>query len=194
VPPNRDAIFKVNLTTGDTSIVGHTGLGKQTNAIAFDDNLDLLGVIGSSNELNDFVSINTSTGAGSIVGSVGFKHILGLAYLNKITTSVETDESGTIPSDYALLQNYPNPFNPATKINFSLPVESNIKLVIYNLLGQEVVQLVNNQMTAGNYSIIWNAKDAGGNQLTSGIYIYKLIANGVNGTEFQDIKKMILLK
>ena len=194
VPPNRDAIFKVNMITGDTTNLVHTGLGKQTNAIAFDENLNLFGVIGSSNELNDFVSINTSTGVGSIVGSVGFKHILGLAYLNKITTSVENEQSGAIPSDYALLQNYPNPFNPTTKINFSLPVESNVKLVIYNLLGQEVIQIVNDQLIAGNYSILWDAKDDYGNQLTSGIYLYKLIANGVNGNEFQDIKKMILLK
>ncbi len=193
-PPNREAIFKVNLTTGDTTIVGYTGLGKQTNTIAFDENLNLFGVIGSTSELNDFVSINTSTGVGSVIGSVGFKHILGLAYLDQILTSVEGDDNETIPSDYALKQNYPNPFNPITKIDFSLPAESDVKLIIYNILGQEVIQLVNNQMSAGNHSVTWNANDAGGNQLTSGIYLYKLTASGVNGGEFQDIKKMILLK
>ncbi len=193
-PPNREAIFKVNLTTGDTTIVGYTGLGKQTNTIAFDENLNLFGVIGSTSELNDFVSINTSTGVGSVIGSVGFKHILGLAYLDQILTSVEGEDNETIPSDYALKQNYPNPFNPITKIDFSLPAESNVKLIIYNILGQEVIQLVNNQMSAGNHSVTWNANDAGGNQLTSGIYLYKLTASGVNGGEFQDIKKMILLK
>jgi flagellar hook assembly protein FlgD len=144
--------------------------------------------------VNDFISINTSTGVGSIIGSVGFQHILGLAYVDKILTSVEDDISGAIPSDYVLRQNYPNPFNPITKIDFSLPVESNVKLIIYNILGQEVIQLVNNQMQAGNHSILWNANDAGGNQLTSGIYLYKLTASGINGNEFQDIKKMILLK
>ncbi len=193
-PPNKEAIFKVNLATGDTTIVGYTGLGKQTNIIAFDENLYLFGVIGSSNDLNDFVSINTSTGVGSIIGSIGFKHILGLAYVDQILTSVEDDNNGTIPSEYALKQNYPNPFNPNTKIDFSLPAESNVKLVIYNILGQEVIRLVDNQLSAGNHSVIWNANDAGGNQLTSGIYLYKLTASGINGNEFQDIKKMILLK
>ena len=192
--PGRETIFKVNLTTGDTTIVGRTGLGKQTNAIVFDENLNLFGIIGTSNELNDLISINTSTGAGSIIGSVGFQHILGLAYVDQIISSVEDDKNGTIPSNYSLKQNYPNPFNPTTKIDFSLPVESNVKLIIYNILGQEVIQLVNNEMTAGNHSIIWNANDAAGNQLTSGIYLYKLTASGVNGNEFQDIKKMILLK
>ncbi|MBE0570727.1 MAG: T9SS type A sorting domain-containing protein [Ignavibacteriaceae bacterium] len=192
--PNREAIFKVNLSTGDTTIVGYTGLGKQTNTIAFDENLNLFGTIGSTTELNDFVNINSSTGVGSIIGSIGFKHILGLAYVDQILTSIEGDNNETIPSDYALKQNYPNPFNPTTRIDFSLPAESNVKLIIYNILGQEVIQLVNDQMSAGNHSVNWNANDAAGNQLTSGIYLYKLTASSVNGGEFQDIKKMILLK
>ena len=109
-------------------------------------------------------------------------------------TSVEGENDVTIPSDYALKQNYPNPFNPTTRIEFSLPMESNVKLIVYNILGQEVIRLVDDQMSAGNHSIIWNANDAGGNQLTSGIYLYKLTASGINGNEFQDTKKMILLK
>ncbi len=187
-------VFTVNLSTGDTSIVGHTGLGKQTNAIAFDGNLNLFGVIGSTTQLNDFVSINTSTGAGSVIGSVGFKNILGLAYFGQITSVEDDNNNGSIPADYALKQNYPNPFNPTTRIEFSLPMESNVKLIVYNILGQEVIRLVDNQMSAGNHSIVWNANDEGGKKLTSGIYLYKLTASGINGNEFQDTKKMILMK
>jgi hypothetical protein len=193
--PNKDAIFKVNLSTGDTTIVGHTGLNKQTNCLAFDENLNLYGVIGTSSELNDFISINTATGGGTIIGTIGMNHILGLTYIDKIISNIEDDKnSGSVPSDYALRQNYPNPFNPTTRIDFALPVESNVKIIVYNMLGQEVITLVNEQKSAGNHTILWNATDAGGNQLTSGIYFYKLIAEGVNGNEFQDIKKMILLK
>jgi hypothetical protein len=194
-PPNNDAIFKVNILTGDTSIVGYTGLGKQTNDIVFDDNLNLFGVIGAASQVNDFVSINTSDGTGTIIGSVGLNNILGLAYLDDAIVSVDDDKNNvTMPSDYALRQNYPNPFNPNTKINFALPVESDVKLVIYNLLGQEVITLINEQKSAGNHTVIWNSRDAGGTQLTSGIYLYKLTATGINGKGFQDIKKMILLK
>ena len=193
-PPNKDAVFKVNLNTGDTTIIGHTGLNKITNDLIFDENLNLYGVIGSASEINDFIKINTSTGFGTIIGSTGMKNILGMAYIETVPTNVEDENSKVIPTDYTLFQNYPNPFNPITKINFSLPVEANVKLVIYNLLGQEVIQIVNDQLTAGNYSILWNAKDAGGNQITSGIYLYKLTASGINGDEFQDIKKMILIK
>ncbi|MGB5530745.1 MAG: FlgD immunoglobulin-like domain containing protein, partial [Ignavibacteriaceae bacterium] len=195
IPPNVDAIFKVNLSTGDTSIVGHTGLAKQTNDIVFDENLNLYGVIGTPSQVNDFVSINTSNGAGTIIGSVGLNHILGLAYIDEAVVSVEDGENtGSIPSDYALRQNYPNPFNPNTTINFTLPVASDVKLTVYNILGQEVITLLNEQKPAGNHRVNWNARDAGGTQLTSGIYLYKLNASGINGKEFQDIKKMILLK
>ena len=194
-PPNNDLIFTVNLSTGDTSFVGHTGLGKQTNDIVFDENLNLYGVIGTPAQLSDFVSINTSTGAGTIIGSVGLNNVLSLAYLDENVVGVEDDNNNvSIPTVYSLKQNYPNPFNPTTKIEFSLPMESNVKLVVYNILGQEVIRLVDGQMSAGNHSLIWNASDASGNQLTSGIYLYKLTASGINGNEFRDTKKMILLK
>jgi hypothetical protein len=194
-PPNNDAIFKVNLTTGDTTIVGYTGLGKQTNDIVFDENLNLYGVIGTPAQLSDFVSINTTTGVGTIIGATGLNNVLSLAYIDEIVVSVDDgEELNTLPTDYALRQNYPNPFNPSTSINFSLPVDSDVKLTMFNILGQEVITLLNEQKSAGNHTVLWNSRDAGGVQLTSGIYLYKLTASGVNGKEFQDIKKMILLK
>ncbi|MCW8817705.1 MAG: T9SS type A sorting domain-containing protein, partial [Ignavibacteriaceae bacterium] len=148
-----------------------------------------------SSELNDFVSIDPMTGAGTVVGSVGMKHILSLAYIDEIVLGVEDDENNVnIPTAYSLKQNYPNPFNPSTTINFSLPAESDVKLVIYNMLGQEITTLVNEQIPAGNHSVIWNANNSGGTQLTSGIYFYKLTASGTNGSKFQDVKKMILIK
>ncbi|HLG32297.1 MAG TPA: FlgD immunoglobulin-like domain containing protein, partial [Ignavibacteriaceae bacterium] len=93
-----------------------------------------------------------------------------------------------------LKQNYPNPFNPATRIEYSLPVSSEVKLVVYNLLGQEVATLINEEQSAGSHSIQWNASDANGTRLSSGIYFYELKAAGTNGNNFQQVKKMILLK
>jgi len=195
VPPNRDAVFKVDLITGDTTIVGHTGLGKLTNALVFDENGNLFGLIGTESELNDFVSINPANGVGTIIGSVGFNHILGLAYAETGVTSVEGENEGEIiPAEYVLKQNYPNPFNPTTKIEFSLPVVSEVKLTIYNLLGQEMVRLIEGERNAGTHSVQWNASDANGTKLSSGIYFYELRAAGTNGNNFQQIKKMILLK
>jgi len=90
-----------------------------------------------------------------------------------------------IPDDYYLFQNYPNPFNPKTTIEFGIPKNGNVNLVIYNVLGQEVERLVNNQLfDAGKYKINWNAA-----KYSSGVYIIRLTSD-----KFHDVKKMILLK
>lgn len=98
------------------------------------------------------------------------------------TTSVE-NENGTL-LDYKLAQNYPNPFNPSTRINFTIKEEGLVNLKIFNLLGQEVATLVNENKIPGNYSAIFNA-----GSLPSGIYFYRLDSNG-----FTQTKKMMLIK
>lgn len=100
------------------------------------------------------------------------------------TTDVN-DPVENIPDKYALYQNYPNPFNPSTTIRFDLPEDSRITLKIYNLLGQEVMTVINDQsMKAGRYS-----KDVNLGNLSSGVYVYRLESNG-----FTSIKKMIMVK
>jgi len=90
-----------------------------------------------------------------------------------------------IPAVYALEQNYPNPFNPSTTIEFSLPEDvSNVKLSIYNALGERVAELVNSTLTAGKYQYQWNAKN-----VATGMYIYELRTD-----KFVSVKKMILMK
>ena len=90
-----------------------------------------------------------------------------------------------IPDKYALEQNYPNPFNPSTTIEFSLPENvKNIKLSIYNILGQKVAELINTSLIAGKYQYQWDAKN-----YASGMYIYELRTE-----KFVSIKKMMLLK
>jgi hypothetical protein len=89
-----------------------------------------------------------------------------------------------IPQNFDLSQNYPNPFNPSTTISFSIPVQSNVTLKIYDVLGREVDQLINENVNAGQHNIIWNAQN-----FSSGIYFYKIAAG-----DFIESKKMILLK
>jgi flagellar hook assembly protein FlgD len=98
------------------------------------------------------------------------------------------------PNNFTLEQNYPNPFNPNTQIKFSLPSNSNVKLTIYNLLGESVRELINSDMNSGVHTVQWNSEDFSGNKVSSGIYFYKLKANGVDGSEFSQVRKMILLK
>jgi len=89
-----------------------------------------------------------------------------------------------IPSKFELSQNYPNPFNPSTKIDFSVPRNSNVEIIIYDILGNKVTELVNGFKDAGNYTVVFNASN-----LSSGIYFYRLRAGN-----FAETKKMILLK
>ena len=82
-------------------------------------------------------------------------------------------ENGT-EIKHSLLKNYPNPFNPSTNISFSIMNPTKVSLKIYNLSGKEVSQLIDDFYMSGNYNIQWDAKDIYGNQLSSGIYIYRL--------------------
>lgn len=112
------------------------------------------------------------------------------AIITNTIVTIVAEPSGIIltstgmPVSYALHQNYPNPFNPTTKINFDIPKQSVVKLVIYDMLGREVSTLVNGQLNPGQYSADWN-----GSGLASGMYFYKLEAGS-----FSQIKKMILIK
>jgi hypothetical protein len=86
----------------------------------------------------------------------------------------EIQEPAQLPRELALAQNYPNPFNPQTRIDFSLPAESQVRLEIFDLLGRRVTLLVNKQYQTGRYSVVWNGQDARGNPAASGIYFYRL--------------------
>ncbi|MGE5845603.1 MAG: FG-GAP-like repeat-containing protein [Ignavibacteria bacterium] len=104
------------------------------------------------------------------------------------TTGIEKDK--ILPTEYLLYQNYPNPFNPVTEIQYAIPFRSNIKIIVYNLLGEAVKELERNDVSAGYDKIIFHAED-----LSSGIYIYSFIANSLDGKhEYKNSKKMILLK
>ncbi|MCH7964327.1 MAG: T9SS type A sorting domain-containing protein [Bacteroidetes bacterium] len=94
------------------------------------------------------------------------------------------DETPNLPTEFSLSQNYPNPFNPSTIIKFSLPSSGYTTLKIYNALGEEVVVLLDKELTTGTYEIEWNATD-----IPNGVYFYQLQTNG-----FLETKKMLLLK
>lgn len=103
--------------------------------------------------------------------------------------NIEIGNLKPVPTDYALGQNVPNPFNPTTNISYQLPEAGDVRLVIYNLLGQEVRTLVRETMDAGYHSVVWDGKDELSKQVASGIYIYRLQASN-----FTDVRRMMLLK
>jgi hypothetical protein len=99
-------------------------------------------------------------------------------------TSVTYQVGDIIPKNYELSQNYPNPFNPTTTIRYSLPSSSVVTLKIFNILGQEVMKLVDGQQKAGSYVVVFDAS-----RLSSGVYFYQLQTDA-----FSNVKKMVLLK
>jgi len=101
----------------------------------------------------------------------------------KIVTDVDNSDN-TVPEEYSLMQNYPNPFNPSTTIKYNLPVEGFVSIKVYDILGNEVSTLVNNNLPAGRYSVDFNASN-----LPSGVYIYRIQSNS-----FTAVKKLMLLK
>ncbi|MFX1355233.1 MAG: T9SS type A sorting domain-containing protein, partial [Promethearchaeota archaeon] len=101
--------------------------------------------------------------------------------LDNITSIEEPKE---ISADFELFQNYPNPFNPSTMINYQLPMINEVKLCIYNLLGQRVATLVNERKRAGCHQLEWDASN-----MASGAYLYRLEAG-----DYVETKKMILMR
>ncbi len=94
-----------------------------------------------------------------------------------------------VPEEFALHQNYPNPFNPVTTINYDLPQQTHVNLMIYDILGREVVKLVSQEIPAGYQSVIWNTRNSFGTPVSAGIYFYQIQTKG-----FVKTRKMVLLK
>ncbi len=124
---------------------------------------------------------------GKLDGGASFKVALADYYIGGTSDPVGVRDNNTelaIPTNYELGQNYPNPFNPTTTIEFSLPEKGLVALKVYNLLGQEVMSLLDSELFAGKHIVPLDAS-----KLSSGIYFYTLSVNNFNST-----KKMILLK
>jgi len=100
-----------------------------------------------------------------------------------LITGIESN-TVSIPAVYSLSQNFPNPFNPVTKINFSIPKQGYVNMKVYDVLGKEVMTLVNEIRPAGNYDVDFN-----GSNLASGVYFYRMETEN-----FIDIKRMVLIK
>ncbi|MBD3226242.1 MAG: T9SS type A sorting domain-containing protein [Caldithrix sp.] len=105
-------------------------------------------------------------------------------------TAIDREKNlAEIPNRYSLAQNYPNPFNPTTEIKFSIGRHEKVSLVVYNILGQEVRTLINDDMVPGEHKIAWNGTDDSGRRVATGVYIYKLKTDN-----FSKVKKMVFMK
>lgn len=130
-------------------------------------------------------------GAGQIISVSGDFWVDEIVFtLNEGSGVSDVDgKATTMPLTYSLSDNYPNPFNPSTEIEYALPVSNQVKIEIFNTLGQKVRTLVDRFVNAGTYQVTWNGADDQNNILPSGVYFYKMQAS-----HFTSVKKMILTK
>ena len=113
-------------------------------------------------------------------------YVLNILDLNQI---VKIENLTLVPLSTLNLRNYPNPFNPETTISFEISKPGDVILDVFNLKGQLIKRLINNQMTAGKHNVIWDGKDNNGKICSSGVYYYRIESNGITET-----KKMVLMK
>lgn len=102
---------------------------------------------------------------------------------------VSASGTGALPTSYGMSQNTPNPFNPTTNINYALPEAGQVRISVFNILGQNIKDLVDDYMEPGVHQVVWDGKDASGSSVASGVYFYKISAK-----DYSETKKMVLLK
>ena len=137
---------------------------------------------GVENDKNYFWRVRSKSAQGS------YSYYSGIGKFS-VGDNVTSVEENLIPEVFTVEQNYPNPFNPTTIIKFGLPEQSFVTIKIYNMLGQEVKTLINDVRNAGTFSVQWNGDDNFGSKVSSGAYIYRIVAGKDVAT-----KKMILIK
>jgi len=185
-----DAIYKINKSTGEATLVGNSGFNK-THDLAFDATGKLLALSGFPPPYLPvkLLQIDPATGIGTQIGSTRFRSVYGLAISGSVVTGVESQLAEALPVRFELHQNHPNPFNPETTIMYALPTAGRVVIKIYNMLGKEIRTLVDENQSAGYKSVVWDGKTDSGQQVSSGVYVYKLSAGGE-----QHFKKMLLIK
>jgi hypothetical protein len=163
------------------ALIGSASRSRKGSTVVYD---NVPGLAGSSDDID--AASPQALGGGSIV--------IHKATAKASRSDLEMDEE-FIPTEYAIYQNYPNPFNPTTQIQFDLPENSRVKIVIYNLLGGVVTTLIDENLPAGRYRKLWNGKDQSGQILPSGIYIYRIDAKSASSDQqLNVVKRMMFVK
>jgi len=179
---------------GDFIITSECGMGKFDGMsvytfLAIADSavggLDVLGSYGA-----DFSDVNyTATCLNELFDGCGSDEGIPIWQSAGAGAKPSSEEAGTRPDKFSLSQNYPNPFNPECNIDYAIPIDCHVRLSVYNVLGQKIRVLVDEQQSAGYKSVVWDGKDSQGQELTTGVYFYRIQAG-----DFVESRKMVLIK
>ena len=175
---------QLTIKVGD--IVRWTNSGGFHNVVA-DDNSFTSGAASTSNWVYEhtFNSPGSNPYYCSVHGGPGG---VGMSGVITVQAATDVDDKVLTTTDYKLFQNFPNPFNPSTIITFQVFVQSSVSLIVYDIIGNQVATLLNEEKPAGKYTVNFDASNTG-KLLSSGIYYYKMRAGN-----FSEIKKMVLIK
>lgn len=180
--------YRIDLAAGTATLVGSAGTNfLACRDIAFSPTGVLYGLANANTDSSRIISIDTTTGVGTVVRETGVNGLTGLAFHGNVV-GVRNDEPYA-PKGYRLMAAYPNPFNPSTTIGYELPVASRVTIKIFNSLGQEVRTLVNGTKDRGAHTVVWDGRSDIGHAVGSGVYLYRIEAGSYTKT-----LKMILLK
>lgn len=180
-------VYRINTVSAAATLVGNTGLPPSPD-IHFDQNGNLFGVSGGGIVGNSYISIDTATGAGTVLGPVGFPSVSGMAMcLDRVTTGIAGTPS--VFAEVSNLRSYPNPFNPTTTISWELTRDTHVTLEVFDASGRLIVRALDERMSAGPRAWVWNGRDRAGQAVTSGVYFFRLVAGRVALTH-----KAVLLK
>jgi hypothetical protein len=181
-----------------TGVVNISDAGS-TGTISFN-GANPTGAAGKSNVLtvtftaisNNGVNVVLDLEFTAMLSALDFTNLLPLLTVNDATVNTAVQERNaneSLPKDFALGQNFPNPFNPETEISYELPRQSHVTLTVFNIMGQKIKTLLNRRTVAGRHTVRWDGKDETGKSVPSGVYLYRMAAEG---HVFQ--KTMALLK
>ncbi len=189
-------IVSVNIINVGTKAISNFPVGYRINGGRAISEAIEASILPGDTLLYSFTKTANLSAAGSYDFAV-FLHIPGdiSASNDSVFATIENtvvsgiNETSAIPTVFALNENYPNPFNPETTIRYDVPQAAQVRMSIYNLLGQRVRMLMNDRVPAGYRTIIWNGRDDYGRAMPSGIYLLRMESD-----KFSATRKMVLLK
>ncbi|MDP8268912.1 MAG: T9SS type A sorting domain-containing protein [Candidatus Tenebribacter davisii] len=190
-----DNAYSVEVTNNGRFILcGYTNQQSLVDGLVInidEDGDEMWSIIIGGNPQDWLKSIKQTIDGGYIIAGETYGYGAGAGDFWLVKLGVETGlENNIIANDEFQLRNHPNPFNPNTTIKFSILSESIVNITVFNIKGQKIKSLLNDQISAGEHSIVWNGEDDSGKKISSGVYLYKLNVNG----KTEAVKKCLLLK
>ena len=172
----------VELTAGDNIYVAvQTDNASYTYGLAVD-------MRGATAAGNCYFSTTGANGSWSDLSGYGVDNTVRIYTQPPLALSVDDDDN-LVPNSFSLAQNYPNPFNPTTTIRFELPARSQVTLAVFDILGRRVATIANDDFSAGEHEVTWDGRNDDGEEASSGVYLYRLVAG-----QQTIARKMLLLK